>query len=457
MRHCAHIPALAGIWRLARCPQTPYTENLMDARTGPSRSLALLLLALLAMLAYAPSLTIPLLEDDYPNLWQSLNYGSPAGLSALFHDPIFRLRATSYWVMFLLWHVSKVAPYAYHAVSLALHIVNTWLLYWICAAWPRMRAVAFWAAAFFAVQEGHQEAVMWFSAINELFLFLFGMAALLCWMKQEERDRGWGLQVAGVLLFVLALLSKESAVVFLPLFLLAIPAANWRRSAVRLLPYPLLAGLAVASITSTRSYSFRFSDGSFSLHAPFWITWPHSYFRLLWVWGLLAGVAILLAKDRALRRAALVALAWIGLALAPYSFLTYSTQIPSRQTYLASAGLALLVGIALAHWSAKWPARRRILAAVLVLVMAQNIAYLWTRKRAQFMERAAPTDQLIALARRTPGPIWVRCFPRTEYIATEAVRLAAGYAPSDLIWSEPEATRRHPAAVFCFGDAPPKR
>ena len=39
-----------------------------------------------------------------------------------------------------------------------------------------------------------------------------------------------------------------------------------------------------------------------------------------------------------------VALVWMGLALVPYSFLTYSTQIPSRQTYLASAGLALLAG-----------------------------------------------------------------------------------------------------------------
>ena len=38
--------------------------------------------------------------------------------------------------------------------------------------------------------EGHQEAVMWFSAINELLMFGFGMASLWCWMtaRQARRD-----------------------------------------------------------------------------------------------------------------------------------------------------------------------------------------------------------------------------------------------------------------------------
>jgi hypothetical protein len=424
----------------------------MTGPAGSSRWLTLPLLAALAAVAYAPMFSIPLLEDDYPNLWQALNYGSPAGFSELFHDPVFRLRATSYWVMFLLWRAAKVAPLAYHLVSLLLHIANTWLLYGICLAWPRMRPAAFWAAAFFAIQEGHQEAVMWFSAINELFLFLFGMGALWCWIKLGGRIRGWGLQLAGLLLFTLALLSKESAIAVLLLFLLASSRAEWRRTAVRLVPYLALAALAVATVVTTRSYSFRFSDGSFDLHAPFWITWPRNYFRVLWIWGLVAVAAIFAARDRTLRGSAILALAWIGIGLAPYSFLTYSTQIPSRQTYLASAGLALLVGLAMAHWAAR-PEWRRMVAGVAVVVLLHNVGYLWIRKRSQFLDRAAPTDQLIALARRTDGPIWVRCFPRTRYIAEEAVHMAAGYAPSNLVWDESDALRRHAAAVFCYQPA----
>jgi len=424
----------------------------MIGRPGASRFLTLSLLAALAAVAYAPMFSIPLLEDDFPNLWQAQQMGSPADAVALVHNPVFRLRATSFWVMFALWQVAKLAPFAYHLASLAVHIANTWLVYAVSLAWPRMRAAAFWAAGFFAVAEGHQEAVMWFSAINELLLFLFGVGALLCWIKLAARGRGqgWALQAAGIALFILALLSKESAVTILPLFLLAGGGADWRRTAARLAPYVLLGAGAVALIVATRSYSFRFSDGSFALHAPFWITWPRNYLRVLWIWGLPALAAIFAARDRGLWRSALAALAWIGIGLAPYSFLTYSTQIPSRQTYLASAGLALLFGLAMAHWQATGPGRRRVVGAVAALVLLHNVGYLWTKKRSQFLERAAPTGQLIALARRTPGPIFVRCFPRNAFIAEEAAHLGAGYAPSNLVWSEAEALRRHATAVFCY-------
>jgi hypothetical protein len=416
---------------------------LQSTRITESRWGALSLLAALAALAYTPLFGIPLLEDDYPNLWQAMQWGSPAQAVALLHNPVFRLRATSFWIMFLLWQVGKVV----------VHVVNTWLLYGVCRAWPRMRAGAFWAAGFFAIAEGHQEAVMWFSAINELLLFLFGMGTLLCWLKLAARGRGWGLQLVGVGLFALTLLSKESALVILPLLPLAAGRGDWCRTVVRLAPYVVLAGVAVASVAATRSYSFRFSDGSFSLHAPFWITWPRNCFRVLWIWGWPAAAVVFLAGDRDLRRSGLVALAWIGLGLAPYSFLTYSTLIPSCQTYLASAGAALLFGLAMAHGRLRWPAKGRVLAAVAALVLLHNTVYLWTKKRSQYLERAAPTEQLIALARRTDGPIWVRCFPRNGFIAEEAVHLGAGYPPSNLVWSEAEAARRHTAAVFCYHSA----
>jgi hypothetical protein len=432
----------------------PYTEDSVTERSGTSRWFPLSLLAALALLAYAPMFSVPLLEDDYPNLWQSLQLGSPAQAVALLHNPVFRLRATSFWIMFPLWQAGKVAPFVYHLASLLMHMANTWLLYAICLAWPRMRAAALWAAAFFAIQEGHQEAVMWFSAVNELLQFLFGMGALWCWLN---RDRGWTWQAAGLGLFSLALLSKESAVAVLPLLLLAGGGKNWRRDALRLTPYALLAALAIVSVVASRGTSFRFADGSFSIHAPFWITWPRNYFRVLWIWGLPATAAVFVARDRALRGAAIAAFAWIGIGLAPYSFLTYSTQIPSRQTYLASAGLALLCGLAMAHWSTRWTGSRLLLGAVAALVLLHNVGYLWTKKRSQFLARAAPTEQLIALARRTPGPIWVRCFPRNSFIAEGAVHLAAGYPPENLVWNEKDAQRLQATAVFCYQEGQVKR
>jgi hypothetical protein len=418
-----------------------------------SLAIGLLLLAGLCVLAYGPSLSIPLIEDDYPNLWESHTYGpAAAALPILLHSPVFRLRATSYWTMWPLWRLFHTTSWPYHLFSLLLHVVNVWLAYAIACLWPRMRPAAFWAAAFFAVAEGHQEAVMWFSAINELYMFLFGAASLALWLLACRPGSRWYWQAASALLFALALLSKESAAVWLPLFLLAAPR-GWRPLLVRLWPHLALAALAMASVAASRGTSFRYSDGSFSLGAPFWFSWPYGIARVLWIWGWIALAAIVCFRTRSLRKPAALALSWIGIALIPYSFLTYSRQIPSRQTYLASFGLALLVGLVLAHLVAsglgagKFP---RAAAVVAVVVLLGNIGYLWTRKRAQFLARAEPTEQLIRLARQTDGPIWVRCFPRVPYIAQEAVHLAAGRPPSTLLWSQAEAERRKPAAVFCY-------
>jgi hypothetical protein len=407
--------------------------------------LQLLFLAAAALLAYAPSLTIGLIADDYPNTSQALTYGAPYGASTLLHDAQFRMRATSYWAMYGLWRVAGLTPAVYHAASLLLHVANTWLVFFVASAWPRMRPAAFWAAAFFAVHEGHQEAVMWFSAINELLMFFFGLASLWCWRSTANGEKpAWLKETAGVVLFGFALLSKETAIFLLPLFLLVVEPEGWRRRLSHLAPHAVLALLGVASIAQSRSNSFRFTDGSFSLHAPFWLTWPHSFARLLWIWGWPAILILFVFGDARLRRSGRSALAWIGVALVPYSFLTYSTQIPSRQVYLASAGLAWLVGLAITQCEG-----RRVAVAVLALMLLHNTLYLWTRKRAQFVERAAPTDQLVEFARRTQGAIWMDCFPLPGIVAEEALRLGAGRSPSDLVWSAGVARDRE-AARFCY-------
>ena len=387
------------------------------------------------MLAYAPLLNLPLFEDDYPHISQSFIFGTPGGLVALLHDGVARHRATSYWFADALWNLFHLHGWGYHGASLLLHIVGAWLVYRVALAWLPIGRAALWAALFFAVYEGHQEAVVWMTAVNEPLQFVFGVGALWCWMIEAD--------VAGVGLFALALLSKESAIIMLPLFVLV-----RRRPLAKLIPYAALAFVAVADIAATRSYSPRFGDGSFSLHAPFWITWPRSFARLLWVWGLLAAAAIFLwSRDRKAMRAAALGLVWIGIALVPYSFLTYSTQIPSRQTYLPSAGLALLFGLAVAYLPIQ---RRSAVAAMLAIVVAVNVGYLWTRKRRQYLLRAEPTEQLIRLARETPGPIWVKCFPRIGIIAQEAVHVGAGRPATDVVWTEEDARRRSASAVFCY-------
>jgi hypothetical protein len=121
-------------------------------------------------------------------------------------------------------------------------------------------------------------------------------------------------------------------------------------------------------------------------------------------------------------------------------------RIPSRQTYLASLGLAWIV--AAGFWALQSRLRLHrsaVVAAVVAVVLAVNIGILWTRKRRQFAERAAPVEALVALARRTGGPIYMGSFPDPAIIYPAALRMRLR-KPVTLIWDE--AGRNQAVAEF---------
>jgi hypothetical protein len=415
-----------------------------------NHAVALALLAALATLAYLPVFQQPLIQDDYPNIEQARKFGPASGWPDLLASGVFRYRATFYVLTYWVDRLGGAAPAAFYAASLALHILCVWLVYAL-GAWRLIGGrISAAAAAFFAVHEGHQEAVMWYSANVELLMFLFGALSLLCWIRLVEKQGGWGWYAASLASFAAALLSKESAVVFAALLLLPLAGARAaRRAFLWWLPFAALAGGDLWLIGSARADSFRFHDGSFSLTAPFWITLPVSCARLFWVWGLIAVLVLVALRSKQHRQLVRVSAIWIVLALAPYSFLTYMHRVPSRQTYLASLGLAWIVAAGFRALQARLRLdRSAVAAAVVTVALVSNVGYLWTRKRQQFAERAAPVEALIALARKTGGPIYMRCYPDPAIVYPAALRMRTGLPDSRLIW---DASRKGEAAAeFCW-------
>jgi hypothetical protein len=245
-----------------------------ERRSDLSLFWTLVFLALLAIVTYLPTLRQPFISDDYPNILLSRSYGHFSGWNAMLADPVARVRATSWVLTYWIDRVFGLRPAAFYAMGILLHVLNTWLVYALGAWRPIGWRVAALAAGFFAVSEGHQEAVMWYSAANELLLFLFGVLCVLAWIKfiQDPKSR-WGWLAGSFAFFLCALASKESAVIIVPL--LALVWLNKSETRWRILgatPF-LVAGFVYAwAIYQTRAYSFRFQDGSFSLHAPVWIT-----------------------------------------------------------------------------------------------------------------------------------------------------------------------------------------
>jgi hypothetical protein len=442
----------------------------------------LFVLAVLAVGAYLPTITQPFISDDYPNIGQALVYGPISGWEAMAKDSVQRPRATTFIISYAIHGLFGPRPSAFYSANILLHVLNCWLLF----AAGRWRAVgyraSFWAAAFFAVYEGHSEAIMWFSACNEPLMFFFGFLSFIFWLVFLERETAALRWLAlSFCFFIPALLSKESAVIFIALFALPLffPRPKLRQ-APYLLPHILICVPYVSAIFMTRSHSFRFQDRSFVLSAPFWETWTNSYGRMLWFWGILAAALVFLwsrsgrnerrpetkIEDRGSRiedggvrarrfwtfdpRSSIldprslifVSFIWMGIGFIPYMFVDYMRRIPSRQTYLASAGLAWLVGAAIVIMKERCAKNYKWAPPIiLLLILSHNVAYLWTKKRQQFLERAQPTERLLSLARSVDGPIYVKCFPPplAHLHAEAALKLILNKPADTLIWDEEEA------------------
>jgi hypothetical protein len=95
---------------------------------------------------------------------------------------------------------------------------------------------------------------------------------------------------------------------------------------------------------------------------------------------------------------------------------------------MASMGLAWGIAALLARIERTWLVRAFVLAFV-----SLNIVYIWFRKDAQFEQRAAPTEQLLAELRRlAPGPMIIVDFPLNPWMAKMAANMVPGWRPEML-------------------------
>mgnify|MGYP007039592486 CR=1 FL=1 len=176
--------------------------------------------------------------------------------------------------------------------------------------------------------------------------------------------------------------------------------------------------------------------------------------RLLWVWGAVCLAAIVALRQWGRWKSTLGAAAlWIGVTLMPYVFLTYMPRVPSRHTYFASAGLALIVGAGALSMGnaliARLGARRGAAAEILLVIaiLGSETAYIWTVKRPQILARADSTEAFLHFARQHNGQIYLKCFPVSPLVAGSALRIVLQRAESEVVTDPHHAAG---AAPFCY-------
>lgn len=397
-------------------------------------------LALACLVAYAPFLSLPLISDDYLQLFLGQKYGAPEGWADLANDVLYRCRATS---LFVTQAVSTWFGMEAVAHRLA-NVVGHWAVCVLLAFTGRHPkvgyAVSLPAALFYAIHLGHQEAVVWSAALPEVLVGLFLLATFVLAERAFSGGEGKWLWPATVA-FLLALASKESGVVAVPFLavLLAIVRPSFRLGWFWLAGLTATAALYALSIFAAKDNHLHLNDGTFVWGIGFVKTMAISIWRLLLPWGLLAGAMLWHTRSR--RPVVYLALGWIPLALLPYSFVGYMDRVPSRHTYLASLGLALLVGAAIAearswaqarHWQ---PKQIRLAAALLiVLMLSHNLGFLWMKKVDQFARRAELTERfLLAIADKEKVVIGCAAYALDVYKLAAHLRLGR---PLDAVTDE---------------------
>ena len=364
------------------------------------------LLALLAIVVYTPAIALggfvwddwifvhePLVRrlDGIVSIWLS-----PAEIARENH--YWPMVYTSFWLEHKLWGFN---PVGYHAVNVALHAVNSVLVWRVLR---RLDVPGAWlAGAVFAVHPVHVESVAWIIERKDLLSALFYLCAIHVWLRFSQAP-GPGRYLLCGALFGAALLSK-SIVVTLPAALLLLRwwqtgRVTWRDGALIAPLVALSAGVTLADLAFYRDRVDSAIDFSLVERAliaaralmlyAHQLVWPASLPVLYSRWDVHAGdvvgwlaVAALVALGAALwlarhriGRGALAGVAFFVLTLSPVlGFVDFRFMqmafIADRFQYLASIGLIAVVVGAVVHLAGR-SARSR--AAVPVMGAAVVVA-----------------------------------------------------------------------------------
>lgn len=177
----------------------------------PTKILLFSITLLLWILLYLPYLNLPFLSDDYVFIVKYMD--SPF----VFDDTGF-FRPVFASIFFVLLKTFGTDPLPFHLLNLLLHAGSSFLVYRISKKLLGSFSPAFAVGIIFFMNPVQAEAVHWISGMQETLWAFFFLIALTLHLQKPDLS---GRSIFFTSLFVfLSLLSKETAVCFLPIFIL---------------------------------------------------------------------------------------------------------------------------------------------------------------------------------------------------------------------------------------------
>ena len=362
-------------------------------------------LALLAVVVYTPALlfggfvwddwiiaTEPLVRrlDGIVSIWLS-----PSEIVRENH--YWPVTYTTFWIEHKLWGFN---PIGYHAVNIALHALNSVLVWRLLL---RLRVPGAWfVGAVFAVHPVHVESVAWIIERKDLLSALFYLGAVHVWLRFTEAPHP-GRYLLCLALFAAALLSKSIAVT-LPAALLLLRwwqagRVTWRDAACVVPLFAIALGVTLADLAFYRdridsALDYSLVERTLIAARALWVyayqlVWPVSLPVLYPRWdvhpgdllGWLAitalaalGTVLWLARHR-IGRGPLASVLFFALTLSPVlGFVDFRFMklafVADRFQYLASIGLLAVILGAAVHLAVRLNPHSRALHAFPVAIAA---------------------------------------------------------------------------------------
>ena len=354
---------------------------------------------------YSPALHGPFLFDDTILPFALPHFGAPLGDWLRGNRPV---------LMFTYWLNSRLSgddTYSYHVVNILIHCLTSGLVFlmvrrlleWSGADPSRRTLLAGFAAAVFLLHPIQTEAVAYLAGRSEALSVMLVFAAFTVFLYRRETAAAWSVVTAVLLLFGLALLSKEHTIALPALLLLTdywwnpgfslkgvrgnwrlyVPMALGAAAGValfwRLILYAPTAGFGMKDLTW---YEYFFTQcralfvylGLFLFPARLTVDWDFPISKTLLdhgaVFGLAALVALCVAAGHYRRRFPLASYGFFMflVLMAPTSsILPIRDPIAERRIYFAMPGLLLIVVDLLGRLKVE---RKPLAAACTVVVLA---------------------------------------------------------------------------------------
>ena len=189
---------------------------------------------ILIIVAYIGTLGFQFVYDDPSQVLHNPLIRSWNTLPGFFTHDVWSFNQVSgapptnyYRPMFLIWLLINYKlfgsqAWGWHLSTVALHVLVTVLVYRLALELCRDRFTALFSAAIFGLHPVHIEAVAWISGVTESLVAAPFVASLLCHIKARARTAGpeiakvataRALRAASLVLCLIALLSKETAIV----------------------------------------------------------------------------------------------------------------------------------------------------------------------------------------------------------------------------------------------------